>query len=106
MFLVLAVSLYPTAACRNLSRSHACSLHLSGEDHRVIELFELEGALKGHLVQCNEQEHLLLNQVLRAPSTLTLIVSKDKASTKTMDNLSQCFTTLTVKDFSLFPVQI
>ena len=33
--------------------------------HRIIESFELEGTLKGHLVQlsCNEQEHLQLDQV-------------------------------------------
>ena len=39
---------------------------------RVItesELFELEGTLKGHLVQlpCNEQEHLQLDQGAQSP---------------------------------------
>jgi len=35
---------------------------------RIIEWFELEGTLKGHLVQppCNEQGHPQLHQVLRA----------------------------------------
>ena len=34
----------------------------------IVELFELEGTLKGHLIQlpCNEQGHLQLDQVLRA----------------------------------------
>ena len=34
------------------------------------EWLELEGTCKGHLVQlpCNEQGHLQLHQVLRAPS--------------------------------------
>jgi len=37
--------------------------------HRIIESFELEGTLQGHLVQlpCTEQGHLQLHQVLRAP---------------------------------------
>jgi len=38
--------------------------------HRIIESFELEGALKGHLVQlfCNEQGHLHLDQVAQSPA--------------------------------------
>ena len=45
---------------------------------KTIEWFELEGSLKGHLVpfSCNEQEHPQLHQVLRAPSSLTLGVSR------------------------------
>jgi len=45
------------------------------------ESFELEGSLTGHLVQLpgNEQGHLQLHQVLRAPSSLTLSVSRDGA---------------------------
>ena len=49
---------------------------------RVIELFGLEGTLKGNLVQlpCSEQGHLQLEQVLRAPSSLmTLNVYRDRA---------------------------
>jgi len=44
------------------------------QNHRITELFELEQSPKGHLVQlpCNEQGHLQLYQVLRAPSSLTL----------------------------------
>ena len=42
----------------------------------VIELFELEGTFKDHLVQlpCNEKGHLQLHQVLRALTSLTLNV--------------------------------
>jgi len=56
------------------------------------ESFELEGTLKGHLVQllCKEQGHLLL----RAPSSLTLSVSKNRASTSSLGNLCQSLTTL------------
>ena len=41
---------------------------------QILESFELEGTFKCHLVQlpCNEQRHLQLNPVLRAPSSLTL----------------------------------
>ena len=37
--------------------------------YRSIELFELEGTLKGHLVQflCNEQGHLQLDEVAQSP---------------------------------------
>ena len=37
--------------------------------HRIIELFEFEGTLKGHLVQlpCTEQGHLQLDQVAQSP---------------------------------------
>ena len=51
--------------------------------HRMIELFGLERTFRGHLVQlpCNEQGHLQLHQVLRAPSSLTSSVSRDTAST-------------------------
>ena len=35
----------------------------------IIESFELEGSLKGHLVllSCNEQRHLQLDQVVQSP---------------------------------------
>ena len=38
------------------------------KDRRIIQSFELEGTLTGHLVQlpCNEQGHPQLHQVLRA----------------------------------------
>mgnify|MGYP001858336940 CR=1 FL=1 len=67
-------------------------------DQRITESFEL-GGFKCHLVQhpCNEQGHLQLHQVLRAPSSLTLSVSSNGTSTTSLDNLFQCLTTLNVK---------
>ena len=35
-------------------------------NHRIIYSFELEGTLKGHVVPCNEQGHLQLNQVAQS----------------------------------------
>ena len=71
--------------------------------HRITESLELKGIFKGRLVQLpyNKQGHLQLDQVLRAQSSLTLSVSKDGASTVPLDNLCQCLTALTVKDFYL-----
>ncbi|KAK4816767.1 hypothetical protein QYF61_022765 [Mycteria americana] len=40
-------------------------------------------------------------RLLRAPSNLTLNVSRDEVSTASLGNLFQCFTTLIIKDFSL-----
>ena len=46
---------------------------------QFTESLELEGTLKGDLVQlpCNEQGHPQLDQVLRALSSLTSNVSRD-----------------------------
>jgi len=70
---------------------------LLSQNHHGIELI---GALKGCLVHlpCNEQGYLQLYQVLRAPSSLTLSVSRDGASTTFLGNLSQCLTNLSVKN--------
>ena len=66
-------------------------------------MFELEGTLKGDPVQlpCSEQGHIQLHQVLRAPSSLILKISKEGASTSSPGNLCQCLTALTVKNFFL-----
>ncbi|XP_052538222.1 uncharacterized protein LOC128080241 [Tympanuchus pallidicinctus] len=47
---------------------------------RIIESFELEEALKGHLAQLpyNKQEHLQLHQVLAASSSLNLSASRSR----------------------------
>ena len=65
----------------------------------TTQSFELEGAPKGHLVQlpCIEQGHLQLHQELRAPSSLTLGVCRDGASTTSQGNLCHCLTTPIVK---------
>ena len=68
----------------------------------MIQQFELEGALTGHLIQlsCNEQGHLQLDQF--AQSRLILSVSKDEAPTAISGNLF--LTTLIVIFFSMYPV--
>jgi len=79
----------------------------------MTESLELEVTLKGHLVQllCNEKGHLKLHQVLRAWSSLTLSVCRNRASgVASLGNFSQCFIILTVKNFFLrsnlhFPFQ-
>ena len=57
----------------------------------LMESFELEGILEGHLVQlpCTEWGHLQLHQVLRAPSSLTSVVSRDGASTNEIMKLTR-----------------
>ena len=69
----------------------------------IIELLDLEGTLKGHLVQppCKEQGHPQLHQVLRASSSLTLGVSRDGASTNFLVNLYQCVTIFIVQNLFL-----
>jgi len=51
--------------------------------HRIIELLELEGTLKGHLVHLprNEQGHLQLYQELQALFSLTLGVCRGGTAT-------------------------
>ena len=50
-------------------------------------------------IPCIDQGHPQLHQVLRAPSSLTLGVSRDGASITSLGNLSQCLTFLNVKTF-------
>ncbi|KAK4814468.1 hypothetical protein QYF61_018986 [Mycteria americana] len=73
-------------------------------NHGIIECCELEGTFTGHLVQlpCKSREDIFNKiRLLRAPSNLTLNVSRDGASTTSLGNLFQCLTTLMVKNFFL-----
>jgi len=74
--------------------------HGTRHRHRIIEPFQLEGTLKGHLVHlpCNKQGHPQLHQVLRAPSSLTSNASMDGASTTSWAPRFQCLTILIVKN--------
>jgi len=56
-------------------------LHPQPGSCRITESFELEGTLKGHLVQlpCTERGYIQLEQVLSAPSSLTLNISRHGA---------------------------
>ena len=77
---------------------------IESQNHEIIESFELEETLNGHVVllPCNDQGHLHLHQVLKTPSSLTLTVSKDGALITSPDNLFQCLITLTVKKMCTF----
>ena len=59
---------------------------MNNSGSQFTESLELEGTLKGDLVQlpCNEQGHPQLDQVLRALSSLTSNVSKDGSSTSSL----------------------
>jgi len=65
----------------------------------------LQGTFTGLLVQapCSEQEHLqgIFKALLRAPSNLTMNVPRDGASTISLGNLCQGFTTLIIKNVFL-----
>lgn len=58
-------------------------------------------------LSCSEQGQLQFNQVLRAPSSLTLNVLKEKASTTSLRNLCPCLTiimsNLNLPSFNLKP---
>ena len=63
------------------------------EINRIItESFELEGTIKGHLVQlpCNEYVNQQFHQVLKAPSSLTSGVCRDGASTRLSNYPATC----------------
>ena len=64
------------------------------------------GRLKGHLVQlsCNNMDTYSSIRLLRAPSSLTFNVTSKGASTTSLGNLCYCLITLTVKNFSLYPM--
>ena len=65
------------------------SLLCTGLPGYIIEQFVFDGSVEGHLVQlpCSEQGYLQLHQLLRAPSNLTLGVSRDGAPTTSLGNL-------------------
>ena len=70
---------------------------------KTIEWFGLGGTFTDHLnhPSCNEQGHIQLHQILRALFNIMLNISKGGASTTSLGNLCQCFTTLIVKNFFL-----
>jgi len=72
-------------------------------NHRLTECFGLERTFRGHLVQPPAMSRDIFNQtrLLRAPSNLTLNVSRDGALTTSLGNICQGFTTLMVKNFLL-----
>jgi len=61
----------------------------------------LEGSFTGRVVQppCSEQGHLQLDQVALSPIQSDVECSRDGASTTSLGNLFQCFTTLIVQNF-------
>ena len=75
-------------------------------NHRIIEPSELEGTLKGHPVQlpCNERGHPQLDQVLRAPSSLTLNASRNGAPTASLALCSSASPLLSKKNIPLYTI--
>lgn len=69
----------------------------------MIERFGLEGNSKGHLVQppCSEKDIFHEIIFVRALSSLTLDISRDRISTTNLDKLFQCFSTLMLKNVFL-----
>ena len=55
--------------------------------YRIIESLELEGTVKCSSSPCNEEGHAQLDQV--TPPSAVLNVSRDRASTASLGNLSQ-----------------
>ena len=100
----LSVSLLQQRGC---SEGSTCGSITHGEQlkhpawpYGSREWFELEGSLKGHLVQLSYsgQRHLQLHQVLRALSSLTLSV---RTFTTSLGNLCQCLASLILNNFFL-----
>lgn len=71
--------------------------------HKIINSFELEGTIKGHLIQLLSVNKDIYSWItlLKAQIRLTLNVTKDGASTTSLDNLYQFLTTFSVKNFLL-----
>lgn len=67
-----------------------CLLCFPSHFHTIIKSFRLEWTFKGHPTQlpCNEQGHLQFDQMLRAPSSRTSSVSRDKESSTSLNNRS------------------
>ena len=67
------------------------NLSLSEDEsfRRINEIFELEETLKGHLVQlpATSRDAYSYIRLLRAPSSLTLVVSRERTSTISLGNL-------------------
>ena len=62
----------------------------------MIEFFELETTLTDHLLQFpfNEQGHLQLDYIAQSPIHPDLECLQDRATTTSLGNMCQCFTTL------------
>ena len=58
-----------SSAVKTISTTSASVCSHSMSLHRIIELIELEGTFKGHLVQplCNDQGHIQLDQIAQSP---------------------------------------
>ncbi|KAK4818643.1 hypothetical protein QYF61_016614 [Mycteria americana] len=81
-------------------------LNFRGAHIRIIAWFGLEGTFTGHLVQPPAMGRDIFHQIrlLRAPSNLALNVSRDGASTTSLGDLLQGFTTLTFQTITPCPI--
>ena len=67
----------------------------------IIQSFELEGTLTGHLVPLLALNRDTYSSINAQRSSLTLGVSRDGVPTASLSNLCQCFTTHSAKNFFL-----
>lgn len=88
-----------------LTHAFPCPTFFKLPSHRTTELLELEGILKGHLLQlpCSDQGHPQLNQVAYSLVQPGLDCLQGWASITSLGNLFLCLTASVVKTFSLYP---
>ena len=93
---------------RKCHSTHCCVRKLPCSFHRTTECCGLEGTFRGHQVQPPAVSRDIFNRIrlLRVPSNLSWKVPRDGASTTSLGNPFQCFTTLIFPAPSFLPASI